>query len=408
MSFETREALTNVMLRTDISQLITAGLDLDSPAGMKKIIGLIGKSKQTKLERKKLKADIRRRLGINVDSAAAKYAEELGYWQMTGLTEQLADARSNAYSIALDYLPNPTQERVALLDAYATISALDNINISDAFLIEELAKNEFAADAQQNGIISIMQAHVHFKARSQSDLFDGDPTQMMKGYIVERMDNLTDIKIGTPEQKEEMDDKGYTESVPLSKVASDQTHTVMYINRDKPEVKDVSGIMSTTNQRNQGTTLTEILGLSKAYQIGDTGRPDMFRIRAKLKEFKNYQGKVAQKLGFDARFKFRPLFDQNNKIVDYRIMMNHEDTKNIIKPDLEFQNVFAHMHSNLVDRKNTILNDKETIHLLVHEQEELYKTHPNQFIDILDPASAYHERYRKMPRPIRRVHAGVC
>jgi len=401
MSVETREALTNVMLRSDISQLITAGLDLNSPAGMKKIIGLIGKDKNSIRARKQLQLDILRRLGVTADSAAIQYADELGYWQMTGLTERLADARSNAYSIALDYLSNPTEERVGLLDAYATISALDHIDTQDAHLIKDLAKNEFKADSQQNGIISIMQAHINFKAKSRKDLFDGDPTQMMKGYVVERMDNLTDIQIGTVEQKEEFDERGYTESVKLSKIATNQTHYVMYINRNKPEVKDVSGIMSTTNTRNQGTTLTEILSLNPAYQVGNTGRPDMPAIRAKLKQFKQHQNKLAKKLGFDDRFKFRPLFDQNNKIVDYRIMMNHEDTKNIIRPDLEFQNVFAHMHSNLVDRKNTILNDKETIHLLVHEQEELYKTHPKQFINMLDPASAYHERYKKMPRPIR-------
>jgi len=401
MSVETREALTNVMLRSDISQLITANLDLNSPAGMKKIIGLIGKDKNSIRARKQLQRDILRRLGVTADSAAIQYADELGYWQMTGLTERLADSRSNAYSIALDYLSNPTEERVGLLDAYATISALGHIDTQDAHLIKDLAKNEFKADSQQNGIISIMQAHINFKAKSRKDLFDGDPTQMMKGYIVERMDNLTDIQIGTPEQKEEFEERGYTESVKLSKIATNQTHYIMYINRDKPEVKDVSGIMSTTNTRNQGTTLTEILSLNPAYQVGNTGRPDMFAIRAKLKQFKQHQNKLAKKLGFDDRFKFRPLFDQNNKIVDYRIMMNHEDTKNYIKPDLEFQNVFAHMHSNLVDRKNTIINDKETVHLLVHEQENLYKTYPNQFINILDPASAYHDRYRKLPRPVR-------
>ena len=401
MSVETREALTNVMLRTDISQLVTAGLDLESPAGMKKIIDLIGKSKSAEAARESLQKDIRRKLKIGTSSSAIQYAAELGHFMMTGNTEILPDAYTNAYSIALDHLANPTEERVALLDAYATISALNDIEIRDASLIKDLANSEFAANSNNNGIINIMQAHINFKAKSRRDLFEGDPTQMMKGYIVERMDNLTDIQIGTPEQKEEMNDRGYTYSVPLSKISADQTHTVMYVNRNTAEVKDVSGIMSTTNQRNQGTTLTEILGLSKAYQIGDTKKPNLPKIKLKIKEFKRHQNKLAKELRFDPRFKFRPVRDTNNVITDYRIMMNHKDVKEIIKPDLEFQNVFAHMHSNLVDRKNTIKNDKETIHLLVHEHENLYKAHPNQFINLLDPASGYYERYVKMPRPVR-------
>ena len=82
---------------------------------------------------------------------------------------------------------------------------------------------------------------------------------MMKGYIVERMDNLTDIKIKPAADKERMADAGYTHSYPISTTDKDQTHDTMYINRNIPEVSDISGIMSTTNQRNMGTTLTEIL-----------------------------------------------------------------------------------------------------------------------------------------------------
>tara|TARA_R110002167_G_scaffold184022_1_gene384455 strand:- start:21 stop:4199 length:4179 start_codon:yes stop_codon:yes gene_type:complete len=402
MSTETREALTNVMLRTDISQLVIAGLDLDSPGGMKKIISLIGKSRNAIDARESLQKDIRRKLKIGESNSAIKYAAELGHFMITGNTEILHDAYTNAYSIAVDHLPNPTEERVALLDAYATVSALSDIDTRDASLIQTLANAEFAADSKNNGIINIMQAHISYKAKSRRDLFEGDPIHMVKGYIVERMDNLTDIKIGTVAEKESMDEQGYTYSVPLSKISADQTHTVMYINRNTAEVKDISGIMSTTNQRNQGTTLTDILGLNPAYQIGDTGRPNLPKIKLKIKEFKRFQNKLAKEFKFDKRFRFRPLRDPiTNQITDYRIMMNHKDVKEIIKPDLEFQNVFAHMHSNLVDRTNTIKNDKETIHLLVHEQEKLYKVYPQQFINLLDPASAYYDRYIKMPRPIR-------
>ena len=121
----------------------------------------------------------------------------------------------------------------------------------------------------------------------------------------------------------------------------------------------------------------------------------------KVKEFINYQNKLAKELKFDKRFALRPVRDTNNVITDYRVMMDHENVKEIIKPDLEFQNVFAHMHSNLVDRKNTIKNDKETIHILIHEQETLFKTHPKQFINLLDPELVYIDRYRKLPRPVR-------
>ena len=38
----------------------------------------------------------------------------------------------------------------------------------------------------------------------------------------------------------------------------------------------------------------------------------------------------------------------------------------ILNPDLEIQNVFAHMQSSFIDRKNTIKSDKRTVELLVY------------------------------------------
>ena len=397
MSVETREALTNVMLRSDISSLVLANLDLDGPAGMKKIIELIGDADA----RGKLLIQIKQKLKLTGSSEALAYADELGHFLVTGRTERKAAAYQNAYSIALDHLPNPTEERVALLDAYATLTAIGDIDPRDVALIKDLAANEFIADSKSNGITNIMQAHISYKAKSRKDLFDGDPTQMMKGYIVERMDNLTDIRIGPASDMQKNYDEGYTYSYALPKISPGQTFDTMYINRNIPEVKDVSGIMSTTNQRNQGTTLTEILSLDPSYQDSKTGKPKFLEIRAKVKQFIAYQNKLAKEGKFDKRFALRPVRDTNNVITDYRIMMDHENVKEIIKPDLEFQNVFAHMHSNLADRRATIKNDKETIHLLVHEQENLFKAHPNQFINLLDPEGVYIDRYRKLPRPIR-------
>ena len=40
-----------------------------------------------------------------------------------------------------------------------------------------------------------------------------------------------------------------------------------------------------------------------------------------------------------------PLRDDNDNIVDYRVMLSHAATKKILRPDLQIQNVFGHMRS---------------------------------------------------------------
>ena len=335
----------------------------------------------------------------------------MGKFTVTGKTAEskdIADPYMNSHSIAFDHLKNPTEERVSLLDAFATLSAIEHLDKRKKVLIKGLSDREFSKDTRENGMIDLIQNHVSYKAKSRRNNFDGNPIQMVKGYIVERMDNLTDIKLGTEEEKEDMARKGYIHSYRLGKVDKDQTHNVLYINRNIPEVADISGIMSTTNQRNMGTTLTEILMKNDSYKDAKTGEINFKKIKAKVKSFQAYQGKLAKELKVDTKFQFRPIRDENNKITDYRIMMDHENVRDLLRPDLEFQNVFAHMQSSYVDRVNTIKNDKQTINILVHEQADLLQAHPEQFIDLLDPEGVYIDRYRKLPRAIRNYIQGFA
>lgn len=406
MSFETRGALTDVLLKADLSSLRLAkslGFD-DDPSSTQRILNLLGNDKTAAAQRGILKNNIKKILKVDAKSGAIRYAEELGRFIATGKTKGnpgIANNYMNAYSIALDHLKDPTEEQVNLLDAFITVAAIDHLDEKQKTLVKGLSDREFTANAKQNGMIDLLDTHIAFKAKSRRHNFDGDPIQMVKGYIVERMDNLTDIRIGPAADKEKMKNRGYTESYPLGKVDKLQTHDTLYVNRNIAEVADISGIMSTTNQRNMGTTLTEILLQNDAYMHPGTGKPNFVKIKAKVESFKQYQGRLAKEFKINDEYGFRPVRDKNNVITDYRVMMDHQSTKELLKPDLEIQNVLAHMESGYVDRKATIENDKETIDILIYEQEELLDVHPDQFVDILDPDGPYIDRYRKLPRAIR-------
>tara|TARA_Y100000310_G_scaffold60096_1_gene55461 strand:- start:389 stop:3379 length:2991 start_codon:yes stop_codon:yes gene_type:complete len=403
MSFETREALTDVILRTDLASLrLTSGLGLDGPGSTQKIMNLIGKDNNAVAQRGTLKKIIKQKLNLTANDPAIAYADELGHWIATHKTERISGAYNSAASIAFDHLEDPTEEQVGWLDAFATLVALDDIDERKIALVQGLSKNEFNANATDNGIIDLLDTHIHYKTESREGLFDGDAVPMMKGYIVERMDNLTDIKIKPAADKERMADSGYAHSYPVSTTDKDQTHDTMYINRNMPEVSDISGIMSTTNQRNMGTTLTEILMKNPKYIDPVTNKPNFGQIKNTIDRFKRDQAALAKQLKIDPRFKFRPIrHPETNVITDFRIMMDHKSKKELLRPDLEFQNVFAHMQSRLIDRRNTIKNDIETVNLLVHEQADLLKVHPDQFIDLLDPDGPYIDRYRKLPKAVR-------
>lgn len=393
MTVDMREALTDVLLRADISSLKLIGLS------SRAIVRLIGADRISRQAILKEQAAILTKLNIARSHRAIKYADELGYHISTGNTK-LHGAYQNAYSLAIGELDNPTAEQVQLLDAYASLAALNYADPRKLEQVKTLANNEMEANSKDNGIVDMIDSHLLFKRNSLEHLFKSNPTQMVKGYIIERVDNFTSMRTGFSTQEKQMSKEGYTEAYSLGEILGiPQAHDTLYITRTTPEVPDASGVVSTTNQRNMGTTLTEILAKHKGFQDSN-GNPDFFKIERKVAAFHQTQLAEGKVLIENKKIKLRPLRDDQNKIVDYRVMMGNETKKQLLRPDLEIQNVFAHMHSVYIDRKNTIDNDLEVVKLLVHEQSDMHKSHPDIFIDFINDPN-YVDRFRKLPKEVR-------
>ena len=396
MSVELKEALTDVLFKADLSSLITAGFT------HAEIKNFINDNNAINVTQKTIKKKLKQ-LQSDGFRPSIRYAEELGYHIATGKTK-LRAAHMNAHTIAVKYLNTPSQEQISLLDAYTTLEALKHIDSRKSSNVRDLVDNEFIADKTQNGFIDMLDSHLAYKEDSQNALFKDNPTQMVKGYIIERVDNLTSTKVGTAADAEKMKRAGYTESYPLAKFDSNQTYDTLYVSRHMPEVTDVSGVLSTTNQRNMGTTLTEIFMRDPAYEVN--GKPDFVLIKQKVKAFIDAENKKSDPgsdtfLQEDDSLKLRPVMDETGRITDYRVLMDHQTTKELLRPDLEIQNVFAHMNSSLIDKQASLANNLETIDILVDEQLDLFESHPKEFTNILDPEGAYIERYYKLPKSVR-------
>ncbi len=391
MPVKIREALTNILLRTDLSSLRRVGLTSHA------ISQLINNPNGIKIA----KRDIHRKLGKAFTYDAREYTDALGKWIITGKRSKLHNQHTNVYTIARQFLGDTSENTIMLLDAYATLEALTKINSNQGGLVKDLANAEFAQNSTENGFIDMLDSHLAFKDKSIQHLFKHNPSQIIKGYIVERVDDLTNTVTGKATDAEQMRIGGYTESYPIGKIPGiAQTHDTIYVSRTMPDVPFVSGMMSTSNQRNKGTTLTEIFMKDPGYLNPATGKPDIRKIN------KDIQAIIKRETSFGSTpsadpVKLIPVRNDRDKITDYRVMMDHETKRELLKPDLEIQNVFAHMESRYVDRKYTISSDKKIIESLVHEQQDLFLSHPKQFINFLDPNSKYADQYRNLPREVR-------
>ena len=398
MSVNLRNDLTKVIFRTDLSSLLNMGFShaeianfIDNKPAIEKELRTLKKSIQ------KLKPQVGKNLGM-----AVEYATELGNYMATGNTYYKL-AHMNASTIASKILANPTANDQALLDAYATLVALDTTAASKTSAVKSLVQNEFKANPTENGFIDLIDAHIEYVERSYRELFSSNQAQMVKGYIVERIDNLTDMKTGTKDQKNLMSAEGYHEPYSLGLIPGiTNVNDTLFIGRNVPPVPYVSAIMSTTSKRNIGTTLTDILAQDTKFHSAKN-TPDYKKIKQAIRDINRaFEDDVKKnKLVKDLEVKLRPIYDENDNVTDFRVIMNHATREKLLKPDLEIQNVFAHMQSSFIDRKATSVNDKRTIELLVYEQKERMPDHPKEFIDFLDPENGFIDRYYRLPKDVR-------
>ena len=247
----------------------------------------------------------------------------------------------------------------------------------------------------------ILRYHAIYNEKVLKDLFKGNPTQMRFGYIIEKVDNLHGMEIGKISDAEAKKKEGYTEMYPLGDLGGvSESDNAIFVGHNMPENPYVSGIFSMAGRRHMGTSLTEILKNHPDY-IRKNGGINYRKIAQTIKEIKKAD---AAKSGSSAPYKktnLRPLKNDQGEIVDYRVMMNHARKKELLRPDLEFQNVFANMQSTLVGRVNTVTVDKAVVDSLVWEQDNIMPDNKNLFINILDKDSPFHEQYLRLPREIR-------
>ena len=394
VGIKTRQAITRVLYRTDLSSLLSVGY---SP---NQIRSMIVNPANVKLAQDLLIKDS----GLARSSDAIRYTRDLGYFIATQ-RGRLPQGHFNIHTIADKYLSTEdnTPDNRARLDAIASLEALNHQNSLDLKLVGDLMRTEHAADPNENAFQYMLESHRAYNVASQYELFNNNPRQMVKGYTSERVDNLTDMRtgLGDAATARKMAREGYIEVYQLGKINGvPGAHTTMYVSRYMPEIRHISGIMSTTGLHHKGTLISEIIAKDSKYQKAD-GTTDHRAIAKYIRQLHQREERDANNKVVHKDHNLRPLYDDQGNITDYRVIMNYESQEEIFSPEIEFQDVFAHMQSAYVSKKNTIVADKQTVDLLVDEWVRLEPIGRHKFINILDPNSKEHVRYKKLPDEVR-------
>ena len=393
--FATRKAITRVVYRTDLSSLLSVGYNT------KQILTLL----DDKGNRRDIKNKLINDMGVDANSDVIRYANDLGYFISTR-KRTLPQGHWNVDTLAAKYLTvaQNTPENRIRLDAIATLTAIDHQNKLDVNLVKTLMNTEIEADPKDNAFKYILESHRAYTIASRNELFYANSKQMVKGFTSEKIDNLTDARTGlnTPEVAKRMRKDGYTESYNLKDIPGvPGAHTVLYVSRWMPEIKWVAGILSTTGMHHKGTLISELIARDPSYQNSDKS--------VNIKKVNRYIRRLRRKEENDAKngvtydnHHLSPLYDENGNTVDYRVVMDYASQEKIFKPEIEFQDVFAHMQSSYSNKKNTITVDLQTVNLLVDEWVRMEPLGKRKFINILDKDSKHYDKYNVLPDEVKK------
>ena len=404
VSDEEAEALTRVILKTDLHSIFeTYSLDT--------IQNMLSSNVPIDREIKRLKDSLKpyRKNGTYY----WKQAESLGHLMAKG--SALRDhTMLNAHNIAnMTSIDNPTLigdlgQAETIVDMLATLYALKFTQKSQKELVSNVMKREYDINSSENGIINTVFVHGRFKRDSLKDSFDGQKALMLKGYTHEILNPDIDFMVGTIEDKDAMEAKGYYQSknfLTPDQIDPDQSKRIMYVSKMSPLNSTVKGVASLTNEVAKGTNLY------KSYTEAGHLAASLDAIQA-TKDIKDANNKKVLSDQFDETKDdadlnnnfLVPITNNKGKIVGYRYMMSETVKQTLMEKKDNLFTVMGRMHGGIVDKVESKKMNRRVIEQAYADYIRYYNEDPSNFVELSENSKdpRYREIYTMMPESMKR------
>ena len=372
---EDKEAITRVIFKTDLSVLIE-----NNAFTVKEVMGLISNP-------------------VLLQEAINKYSKNLNQFQLLqsqGLADYMLTNKTEVTNQWLNanniYLSNPKGTKTDVvnnLDVYVTLLALSQTAQGAKELFTIVEQREFNLDSKVNGVSRLINLHTEFKKDSLERSFKDNPVQMQKGFISQITDTDVTLRVEFSDKATQlkMEDAHYKYIGAFHNIEGLDTDTYgLYVLNNDPDSTRTKSILSMTAMRAFGEDFVAI----QARKTEDKGE-----MKAALAKFVALQTKNAasqNKTGQKTKgYKMIPLVDEDFNVVNYRISLRQNELENHLNQNLAFDEILPTMYSQLEDKINSELVNKEAIKLVDQYRKVAYKKNPKAFINILDPI--YLEEY---------------
>ena len=289
---------------------------------------------------------------------------------------------------------------IAQLDALVSLLALQRVADNQKELALEVIEEEMAVDVNENLFTTIIEQHQQNIKVTQETNFANNPLAMIKGYTRSSVDSDIELFTAPMSKKNQLIKAGYTFHHQLPDIPG-VTDVPMgfFTNPYAPEPERTPGILPYTGVKSKGMTLFEILSQQERFQIQNergrmVGDPKQIKpiidayIQNQIDLLNNQliSGKLSKKT------QLIPLINNAGEIYDFRVVMPTVTQEKLLKPNKTYDHVMSQLEMHYIDRKNSVLVEKESIGYLVDIINNEYKgPRDKRFVNILD--SKHYDRY---------------
>ena len=409
MSKAHKMAITNVILKTDLSTLLQ---DETKVTDINRLAELLRDPNARQAERLRLESMLRATTAKEKNPQLyflfQNQARSLANFMVRGETT-VENAMLNANNIVRQYMLHDV-DRTAIKDTPAlenivdrltSIYALEMQSLNDLRLTNDIMQHEMQRQnvGEDNGFTRLVGMHIDFKELAKQNLFDNDPVQMIKGYVYEIFDgdvNVEYVEQGS-DREQELAAEGMLLVGELPKDSHDDYKGKRLLYKGMKGLNTYNkSIVSLTDLQHRGANLFSTNGFQSQNTLGNLARTRQHSYVTAKRQFKEGFTKPGANMV--------PVLNNAGQIVDYRYMMSESNKRKILKKEDPFDRVLPRMFASITDRNNSEVINGDVIRLAKDEWSKLHNSPSERFIKISrtsnDPAAR--DMWNLLPESMQR------
>ena len=373
---DTKAAITSVLLRTGVHNLLTAGFSLDALANL--INNRIALENEiSKLESKldkfgALKEEFIRRsnaLGIHQVDNTTRIGDMA--WSAHQISRRFGDNRN------VDKLnANQLEESDAILKQLITLYALLHVESGDSSsiaggLVKNLMLTENSrSETEGNGIAVVLNLHAFEETEALNRGFGENPALMHHGYVPEIYNYRTKLETANEKDGKILIDQGYLKSpAAVRRDPADKNKEIQYIYilRDGGSSRMLSAAVGAGSTMMKGTAAYDnyMRMNTLAGQINATTHAGIMAHR------RNKKNQMHLKPGWDinkvTENYMAPVYNEAGEAVTHRYLMSSATKDNLLERNNAFDSVLGQLSGSIYGKRNTVEQNRIAITVMLEQ-----------------------------------------